>query len=339
MEPSIIKKINMMDSIDLKTLRAFVTVAREGNVTRAADKLHLTQPAVSLQLRRLAVEAGIELFRRTAKGMELTPEGTLLLAKAERVFASLTDFSQTARRLATDVRGKLRIGTIIDPEFTRLGSLLKALVENGPGIETELRHGMSGQVPEGLKRNELDIGFFLGEVRDYDASSFNADQEDQDGLFHVLALAPLTYRVVAPPELRDAINDKDWTDLAELPWIGTPPASVHNRLLNRLFNELGLRQNIVASVDQEASMLAMVRTGLGLSLCRESIALHEQQANGLAVANAVKVSTSLSLICLSSRIADPIISLAFDAASHIWGRSDQRGRQTDRLQPGSGRSQ
>lgn len=311
-----------MNSIDLKTLRAFVTVAQEGNVSRASEKLLLTQPAVSLQLKRLAADAGIDLFRRTAKGMELTAEGTVLLAKAERVFAALADFSQTAHHLATNVRGKLRIGTIIDPEFTRLGSLLKALVENGPGIETELRHGMSGQVPEGLKRNELDIGFFLGDLRDYDASVVHSNQEQKGSLYHALRLAPLTYRVVAPPELGDFIKDKDWADLAELPWIGTPPASVHNRLLHRLFNEFGLRQNIVASVDQEASMLAMVRTGLGLSLCRESIALHEQQASGLAIANAVKVSTSLSLICLSSRIADPVIALAFESASRIWGRSD-----------------
>ena len=122
-----------MNSIDLKTLRAFVTVAREGNVSRASEKLLLTQPAVSLQLKRLAADAGIDLFRRTAKGMELTAEGTVLLAKAERVFAALADFNQTAHHLATNVRGKLRIGTIIDPEFTRLGSRAESTGGKWPG--------------------------------------------------------------------------------------------------------------------------------------------------------------------------------------------------------------
>lgn len=309
-----------MDLVDLKTLKAFVTVAREGNVTRAAERLHLTQPAISLQLKRLAADTGVELFRRTARGMELTREGTLLAAKAERILAALTDFGQTAHHLSTHVRGKLRIGTIIDPEFTRLGSLLKALVETGPGIETELRHGMSGEVPEGLKRNELDIGFFLGDVRDYDPAADPAE-EGQGGLFRCLELAPLTYRVVAPAALSESVRGKDWAGLADLPWIGTPPASVHHRLLNRLFGELGLRQNVVASVDQEASMLAMVRTGLGLSLCRESIALHEQQANGLAIADRVKITTSLGFACLASRASDPVIALAFDAARRIWDRA------------------
>lgn len=314
----IISKINMAYPIDLKTLRAFVTVAREGNVTRASAQLHLTQPAISLQLKRLAADTGITLFRRTSTGLELTHEGALLAAKAEQVLASLLDFSQTARHLETQVRGKLRIGTIIDPEFTRLGALLKALVESGPRIETELRHGMSGEVPEGLKRDELDVGFFLGDISDFDPVAGLAT-EGQENLFRAKQLARLTYRVVAPPSLAGFVRGQDWAELAALPWIGTPPASVHNRLLGRLFGELGVRQNVVASVDQEASMLAMVRTGVGLSLCREAIALHEQQAHGLVIADHVQVETALSFVSLNARADDPTIAFAFDAIRGVWG--------------------
>lgn len=95
----------MLQSADLRTLRAFVTVAREGNVTRAAELLHVTQPAVTLQLKRLAAETGLLLFRRTSTGLELTQEGALLAAKAEQVLAALTDFGQTAGHLSTRVRG------------------------------------------------------------------------------------------------------------------------------------------------------------------------------------------------------------------------------------------
>lgn len=308
----------MMHPVDLRTLKAFVTVAREGNVTRAAEQLHLTQPAVTLQLKRLAADTGITLFRRTSTGLELTHQGALLAAKAEQVLAALVDFGQTAGHLATRVRGKLRIGTIIDPEFTRLGAFLKALIENGPGIETTLRHGMSGDVPEGLRRNELDAGFFLGDPNDFDPAS-ELCGEGAAKLFHGRELAQLTYRVVAPPSLASFVRGADWTQLAALPWIGTPPASVHNRLLTRLFTDLGLRQNFVAQVDQEASMVAMVRTGVGLSLCRESIALHEQQAHGLIVADAVTIGTTLSFLCLEARREDPTIAAAFDAIRRVWG--------------------
>ncbi|NVK34534.1 MAG: LysR family transcriptional regulator [Rhodobacteraceae bacterium] len=307
----------MSNAVDLKSLRAFVTVAREGNVTRAAEQLNLTQPAISLQLKRLANETGLELFKRTALGMELTHEGALLASKADQIFAALVDFNQTATNLGTQIRGKLRIGTIIDPEYTRLGALLTALMENGPGIETELRHGISGQVPERLRKDELDIGYFLGDIRDF-ALGPGQPAEQGEALYHTMKLAPLTYLVVAPPPLASVIKDQDWPALAELPWIGTPPASVHNRLLSRLFNQLGVRQNVVASVDQEASMLAMVRAGVGLSLCHESIALHEQQTNGLVIANKVVIETALSLICLNARKDTPAIKLAFDMAKRIW---------------------
>lgn len=308
----------MLNAIDLRTLRAFVAVAREGNVTRASAQLLVTQPAVTLQLKRLASETGVALFRRTSTGLELTHEGALLAAKAEQVLAALTDFGQTAGHLASRLRGKLRIGTIIDPEFTRLGAFLKALIESGPGIETTLRHGMSGEVPEGLRRNELDAGFFLGDLRDFDPI---AGQPDENGaaLFRSRILAQLTYRVVAPPALSGFVRGAGWAGLASLPWIGTPPASVHNRLLTRIFSELGLRQNVVAQVDQEPSMLAMVRTGVGLSLCRESIALHEQQAHGLIVADAVRIPTTLSFICLETCAETPAIAVAFDAIRRVWG--------------------
>ncbi|EXL01274.1 LysR family transcriptional regulator [Aquamicrobium defluvii] len=110
----------MLNSIDLRTLRAFVAVAREGNVTRAAEQLRITQQAVTLQLKRLARETGITLFRRVSTGLSLTQEGALLAARAEQVLAAFTAFDQTAGRLSSRARGTLRIGTIIDPGLNTL---------------------------------------------------------------------------------------------------------------------------------------------------------------------------------------------------------------------------
>ena len=78
----------------------FVAVARSGNVSRAAASLHLSQPAVSLQLKALADQTGLTLFSRKARGLELTRDGAALLPQAERVLASLADFNRTASGLA-----------------------------------------------------------------------------------------------------------------------------------------------------------------------------------------------------------------------------------------------
>lgn len=309
----------MPDHLDLRLLKAFVTVAQEGNVTRAAELLHLTQPAISLQLKRLSLDIGVTLFQRTAGGLELTRDGALLAAKGQQMLALATEFRQTARHLSAQLRGKLRIGTIIDPEFTRLGAFLQALAQSGPGMDTELRQGMSGEVAVRLKRNELDVGFFLGDLEDFGTST-DAVAAGSEAQFFLKPLSRMIYRVVAPPAFAGIVAGRDWKELAELPWIGTPPASVHHRLLARQFG--GLRQNVVALVDQETSMLAMVRTGLGLSLCRESIALNERQANGLVIADKVKLETSLGFACLLARRSDPNVALAFDVIDRIW-RGDQ----------------
>ncbi len=103
---------------------------------------------------------------------------------------------------------------------------------------------MSGDVAEGLRRNELDVGFYLGDPKDHDPSQ-EISSSGTPSLFYAYELAQLTYRVVAPPSLAALVREGDWSLVASLPWIGTPHASVHNRLLTRLFTNLGLRQNIV----------------------------------------------------------------------------------------------
>ncbi len=302
---------------DIRVLDAFITVAREGNVSRAAEKLHLTQPAVSLQLKRLAQDTGLTLFTRTAKGLALTRDGTALIAKAEKVRSALTEFDQTARRVSGDVRGTLRIGTIVDPGFIRLGRFLSLLVEGFPDLRTKLTHGMSGEVINRIIADQIDVGFYLGSLSPYD-SVIDPDQVDGTSLFHEKKLTTFAYQVLAPKGWEDRVIGKDWRALANLPWIGTPQESVHCRLLDAELSAANIKPNYVCSVDQEPSMLAMVRSGVGLSLCRESIALDEMQTRGLVVADQVSIQTSLRFITLRSRAKDPNVRAAFEVLDSAW---------------------
>ncbi|WP_390347254.1 LysR family transcriptional regulator [Variovorax boronicumulans] len=297
-------------SMDLQILRAFILAAREGNVSRAAEKLHLTQPAVSLQLKRFAEETGLVLFTRTPHGLALTADGAAMLPQAERVLAAVGDLQQAARNLQVTVRGALRIGTILDPEFTRLGVFLRELVEAAPQIETELRHGMSGSVLAQVLRGELDVGFHL-----------DPGDEPDDAAPAPLAVRTLTrfsYRVVAPAGWGPQVLGRDWKALAALPWLATPPESAHHRLLERVFGPLGLSPRRVALVDQEASMLDLLKSGVGLSLVRDSIAIRESQAHGLVLADRVRLDCALRFVSLAARRDEPVIASAWDALARAW---------------------
>ncbi|MGN8106830.1 LysR family transcriptional regulator [Paraburkholderia sp. 22098] len=297
--------------MDLTLLRAFVTVAREGNLTRAAVQLHLTQPAVSLQIKHLQEALGVMLFTRTSHGLSLTRDGQALLPHAERALAAAGDVQRAAQSLRQEVRGRLRIGTILDPEFLRLGGFLKQLVETWPHIETALRHGMSGWVLDQVRAGELDVGYYIGVPSEDDA---------RDGpAFHTLTLTQFQYRVLAPAGWRDRVKGaRDWRSLAAFPWIWTPPASAHNRLLSRAFGEAGVKPVKVAEVDQEPSMLDLVKSGVGLTLARDAIAIAEAHAHALTIVEGITVSTQLSFITLDERKDEPAIAAALKLIEQQW---------------------
>ncbi|WP_322043624.1 LysR family transcriptional regulator [Paraburkholderia sp. J67] len=293
--------------MDLTLLRAFATVAREGNLTRAATHLHLTQPAVSLQIKHLQETLGVTLFTRTSHGLALTRDGQALLPHAERALAAAADVERAAAALQHEVRGKLRIGTILDPAFLRLGGFLRQLVETWPLIETALRHGMSGWVLDQVRARELDVGYYIGQP--------SPDPE----AFHTLTLTHFQYRVLAPAGWKDRVKGaRDWRALAALPWIWTPPASAHNRLLSGLFEAAQAKPNKVAEVDQEPSMLDLVKSGVGLTLARDATAIAEAHAHALTIVEGVTVPTELTFITLASRREEPAIAAALKAIETQW---------------------
>lgn len=328
-----------MNQVDLLNLKAFVAVARAGSVSHAARQLHLTQPAVSLQLKALQERVGLTLFARSGRGLTLTRDGAALLPQAERVLSALQDFGQSAKSLQASVRGKLRIGTILDPEFIRLGAFLKELVESAPQVETELSQHMSGDVLGKLQLGELDCGFYLAmpqelialreqasslqtHVNPYfyegnmDIAGINTAQNAIDLI--VNELTQFNYRVIAPAGWGLQVLGKDWRALAQLPWIVTPPASVHHRLLRSVMQPQDLQLKRAALVDQEASMLDLVRSGVGLSLARESIALREAQSRGLVVADRVQLACCLCFIHSPSALDSAAMHAARQALTKVW---------------------
>ncbi|WP_175686076.1 LysR family transcriptional regulator [Burkholderia anthina] len=297
--------------MDLTLLRAFATVAREGNLTRAAAQLHVTQPAVSLQIKHLQETLGVALFTRTSRGLALTRDGQTLLPHAERALAAAADVARAAAALRHEVRGRLRIGTILDPGFLRLGGFLRALVETHPQVETALRHGMSGWVLEQVRARALDVGYYIGRPGE--------DDPRDDALFHTVTLTHFQYRVLAPAGWRERVQRaQDWRALAALPWIWTPPASAHHRLLSRVFAAAGSQPVKVAEVDQEQSMLDLVKSGIGLTLARDSTALAEAHAHALTIVERVTVPTQLTFVTLAERCDEPAITAALRLIEAQW---------------------
>lgn len=290
--------------MEIYQLRTFLAVARLGHLTRAAEQLHLTQPAVSKQVKALEQALGVLLFERQPTGMVLTREGRALFPLAERTLFDAMEMVNQARALRGEVSGEVVIGTIIDPDTLRLGSFLGALLAYFPKVQARLKHGISGWVLERVRAGDMDGGFYLGPVLDPDVSS--------------LPMRTLQYLVIGPAEWRDRLRDADWQALAAMPWIGTPSYSSQHRLVAAMFAEHGLAVRPVVEADQEASMVSLVRTGVGLATMRDDLAREAEARGEVAIWPGTVQDCPLSFVFKSARRDDALVAACRKALADVW---------------------
>jgi DNA-binding transcriptional LysR family regulator len=309
----------MNDLPRIQALRCFITVAREGTVSRAAHLLHLTQPAVSLQLKGLEESTGLQLFNRTPGGFTLTEAGAALLPLAHRTISASGDFKTAADSLRESLRATLRVGTILDPESTRLGSFVRSLATSSKKTEVFLRYGMSDEVLAQIGKGELDVGYYIDATpTECLASELLPERTIEDGKYRLATLTRYDYRVIAPREWSDKVMGKDWADLIGLPWITTPHDSAHRRLIDDVFRPTGSSPKRVAFAEQEDAMIEFVEAGNCLSLARDHVIDRITRKRNFVVADKVALTCDLSFACLTSRRHEPVISQAFSAMQAVW---------------------
>ena len=290
--------------MEIYQIRTFLAVARLGHLTRAAEQLHLTQPAVSKQIKALEQELGVLLFERQPTGMVLTREGRALFPQAERTLFDAMELLNHARMLRGEVSGEVTIGTVIDPDTLRLGSFLAALMAYFPKVQARLRHGISGWVMGQVNAGELDVGFYLGPVLEPDVSS--------------LPMRTLQYVVIGPPEWSARLGQADWAALAQMPWIGTPAHSSQHRLVHTMFAEHGLKVRTSVEADQEASMVSLVRNGVGLATMRDDLARAAQARGEVCIWAGTVQDCPLSLVFKTSRRDDVLVAACRKALAEVW---------------------
>ncbi len=146
----------------LRQLEVFLAVARAQSFRRAAEQLHLSQPALSQHVRELEAELGTRLFDRLARSVQLTEAGQILQEHAARVFTTLSDAQRAIGELRGLQRGALIIGASSTPGIYVLPRILATFRERYPGIELTLRLGNSEHVERLIRQNQVDLGLVGG---------------------------------------------------------------------------------------------------------------------------------------------------------------------------------
>lgn len=142
--------------MQVRRLRYFVAVAEEGNFSRAAERLWVTQPSLSTQIRRLEVEVGVELFERHNRGVSLTAGGVMLLERARVALDAMVAVEELGHDLAEGRRGSLRIGICRCAAWSGAPRLLERLAAEHPGIETTVVESFGGMLVRDVRDHRLD---------------------------------------------------------------------------------------------------------------------------------------------------------------------------------------
>jgi DNA-binding transcriptional LysR family regulator len=241
--------------MELRHLRYFVAVAEALHFRRAADKLHVVQPAVSQQIKKLEDELGVVLLDRTRRRVSLTAAGKAFLKEARRALAVAEEAAAAARRAAAGKTGRLRVGYVDGAIFLGLPDILRRYRERYPNVDLVIEEMSREQQREALERREIDVGFYAFREGEGD---FGAELVASEPLFAVL---PEGSSVGAESPLKLA-------RLRDEPWVLFP------RRLRSRFLDIVLEACAAAGfsprVEQEASQVntlaALVGAGFGVTL-------------------------------------------------------------------------
>jgi len=288
---------------DLIQLRTFVTVAEEHHLTRAAERLHISQSAASAHVRALEESLGSQLFVRTNRSLELTRIGQLMLERAKVLLSEEAFFASFARELRGKIEGNLAVSASSEPG-TRVGEIVHELRLRHPLVTVDMSTRPSFGARQALKSGELDVGIFLGHPGD---TGFTCHE-----------LTSLNFRVAGPAAWRDKILNADWADLARLPWITPSASSAYTAMLEQLFAKKSLELNSVIRFENAALGRSALEAGAGMMLLRAEYAEQGEREGRLAVSPLAHAQFALSIVHLSSRARDPLVNAFVEAGSVVW---------------------
>ncbi len=290
--------------MELYQLISFVVVAEEGHMTKAAERLNTSQPAVSMHIKTLESELGVTLFLRTPKGMTLTREGVELKKKAETILEDVDGLRAAADKLKDGVRGDVLLGVNTDPRLLRLTAIYAELSQNYPALSLNVLETMSWDAAHDLLSGNVDLAFTYTKP---------ADKKIQVRRIDLIEMV-----IVAPQFWKERLQNATLKDLTAFPWVWTSEHCPLCALQKEIFDEAGCEPEKAVVVDQEAAILKLVSEGVGLGIMPMLKVINIADTYQLVTVNNLDKKLDLFLIYLKRREQDQKNSALLDVINRVW---------------------
>lgn len=289
--------------MELHQLKAFLTVARTRNLTRAAELLAASQPAVSGHIKALEASLGVTLFSRTPRGMELTSAGERLLPRVEELEASVAGIQALAAELSGQVQGTCRIGLNTEAGGLRIPQLVDAVSAAAPSLRLELVQGVTRSILEDVAVGRLHAGFVFGPA--------------SRGLA-VTPLARMELVVAAPAAWRARLEGAPLEELLREPWIWPPADCPFHEQAVALFREAGRTPPAGVTADQEATLLRLVGAGVGMTLLPAFLVREAEAKGDVWAVRAGRSEIELGIAWRAGEEGAPLLAPVLAALRQVW---------------------
>jgi len=290
--------------MELYRLKSFLSIVKTGNLTRSAEQLHISQSALSSQLRQLEEEFEFPLFVRSPRGMQLKEAGRELLPLVDALLEAEAKLLQKAHGLRHGGGEVLHVGLNADPGFLRVGSINRRLQQLYSELNVVFLASQTAGTAQMLRQGQLDLAFLYGETQDPD--------------IHCQKLVDVRFCVVIPNNLMAAGQVLDWPDVAAFPWVwvehGSPP---YDALLQEFKRYRLSPQQLVKTVD-EYIVKELVLDGQGVAVMREDEARPMVDAGQVTIWQKGWLSLPLSLAWAVRDEEKFQVRTAREVISYLW---------------------
>ena len=250
----------MDQDIELRHLRYFAAVAEELHFGRAAQRLHIAQPPLSQQIRKLEEMLGYPLFTRTSRSVRLTAAGTVFLESTRRTLRNVQRDIDEARSIGRGEVGSLHVGFVGSAMLTALPGVFRTYREAYPRVRLHLHESFTSRVIEGLENGTLDTGILR-------------DGDQVEGLQVTTILSERFVAVLPANHARAKQKSISPAALRDEPFVYYP-RSAGARAFEKpltIFEAYGFRPQIVQEASHWLTLLRLVGAGLGVAVAPECV--------------------------------------------------------------------
>jgi LysR family nitrogen assimilation transcriptional regulator len=290
--------------MDTRRLYSFVRVVDAGSITRAADLLHIAQPALSQQMTALESLFGQQLLSRSKQGVEPTEAGRVLYRHARVILRQLEQAHAEVEVVGRELAGGVSVGLAPYSTVNALAlPLLSAVRARYPRVLLHINENFGGVLSEALMTGRMDMALL------YDSGPIRGVDFERLLIEELVVVAPGDVDLPGRPE-----DQVSMADLADVPLLLPGPTHTIRRVIDQAFAQAATTANIVGEVESVALMARAVRSGLGatvlpLSVAERMIGGHDLQQRHVLPALTVQVSLGTASGQTLSRTAEAVREL------------------------------